>query len=184
MKKDIKNCNPELLDRYLDQELGPDDASMVAKHLEQCPSCQKALRENQAISGLFREKMHEVLSQVNLQAIETRVVAAIDDQRIPWWSALRNLFVSKRFYVPATAVVAGLVLLGVLLTPSPPVSAPSAIISSFKGDVGSVMFLETPKLRQTVIWFNEPVSPNDQNGAQGPEGSAILDFPRQRFHIA
>jgi len=184
MKKVTNKCNFKLLDRYLDRELGPEDTSLLAGHLEKCPSCQEALRENQAISDLFREKMHEVLSRVNLQAIETRVVAAIDDQRTPWWATLRNLFVSKRFYVPATAVVAGVVLLSVLLTPSPPVSAHSAIISSFKGDVGYVMFLETPKSRQTVIWFNEPVSPNDQNGAHEPEGSAILDFPKQRFHIA
>ena len=184
MKKVINKCNFILLDRFLDRELGPEDTSLVARHLDQCPSCQEALRENQAISDLFREKMYETVSQVNLQAVETRVLAAIKSQRDPWWSTLQNLFVSKRFYVPATAVVAGLVLWVVLLTPSPPVSAPSAIISSFKGDVGSVMFLETPTSHQTVIWYNEPVSPSGPNGVQGPEGSAILDYSKPFFHMA
>jgi hypothetical protein len=184
MKKVVNKCNFKLLDRYLDRELDSEDSSLVAGHLEKCPYCQKALRENQAISDLFRGKMHETVSQVNLQAVETRVLAAIKNQRAPWWSTLQNLFVSKRFYVPATALVAGLVLLGVFLTPSPPVSTPSAIISSFKGDVGSVMFLETPTSHQTVIWFNEPVSPGVPNGAQGQEGSVILDYSKPLFHMA
>ena len=183
MEKDAKICNSELLERYLDQELGPEDASVVEQHVKKCPSCQHALRAHQIVSGLFKAKMNDMLAQTSLQSIETTVVAAIDRHRASWWTTLLNLFVSKRFYVPATAAVAGLVLLGIFLTPSPPVATPSAIVSSFKGDVGSVMFLETPTSHQTVIWFNEPVSSNGPNGTQGSDGSAILDFPTQRFHI-
>jgi predicted anti-sigma-YlaC factor YlaD len=184
MKNSLKACNIELLDRYMDQELGPEELCLVDKHVAQCPSCRRALRDNKAVAELFRAKMDQELSRVNLQAMEARVVAAIHAQRITWWSRLQNLFVSKRFYVPVTAVAAGLALLVVFMTPSPSVSGPSAIISSLKGDVGSVMILETPKTHQTVIWFNEPVSPNGQNGGHGPEGNSTLGVAKQRLHIA
>jgi len=184
MKASNKTCNAELLYQYLDGELGPEEASMIALHLKGCPSCRKALRDNQAVAGLLRAAIDEELSRVNLQAIETRVVAAMDGQRTPWWSKIGTLCISKRFYIPATAIIAGLVLLSVFRTPTPAVPGPSAIISSFKGEVGSVMILETPKSHQTVIWFNEPVLPNGQNGKSGPEGSAISGFPTQPFYIA
>jgi len=184
MEKSKTTCNLKWLYRHLDGELGPQENSLAQRHLEQCPFCRKALSDNQALASLFRAKIDDELSRVNLPAIETRVVTAIEAQRIPWWSRLGNLLISKRFYIPATAVVAGLVLLGIFLTPSPSVSGPSAIITSLKGDVGSVMILETPKSHQTVIWFNEPVPPNGQNGKSGPEGSAILGFPAQPIHLA
>jgi anti-sigma factor RsiW len=182
MKKDKKICNSEVLSQYQDQELEPQQAAVVENHIKGCPTCQRALQYNQTIAGTFRERVEETLSGIDLKSIETNVIAAIADQKTSWWLTLQNLIISKRFYVPAAAVVAGLVLLGVFLTPSPSVSGPSAIISSFKGDVGSVMFLETPKSHQTVIWFNEPLSPNGQNN--GTESSAILGSPAQPVTIA
>lgn len=168
----------------MDGELSPQENVLAQKHVEDCPFCRKALRDNQTLASLLRTKIASDLSRVNLQTIETRVITAIETHKIPWGARLRNLLISKRFYVPATAVVASLVLLGIFWTPSPSVSGPSAIISSLKSDVGSVMILETPKSHQTVIWFNEPAAPNGQNGKSSPEGSAILGFPTQPIHLA
>ena len=181
MKKSRKTCNIKWLYRYLDGELGRRENALAQKHVQQCALCQKVLNDNQVLAKLYRAKIDGELSRVDLHAVETTVVVAIENRSIPWWSRLGDFLVSKRFYVPATALVGSLILLGFFMRPTPSVSGPSATISSLKGDMGSVMILETPKSQQTVIWFDEPVAPNGQN--QKPsEGGPILGFFTQAIH--
>ncbi len=184
MKTNPKTCDLELLDRYSDHELGADEYTLLDKHLEDCPFCQKILRDNQSISALFGAGIDEELSETHLQAVEERVFAVFDRKRAPWWSKLGCAFASKRFYVPATAVLAGVVLLSFFMQPTASVSGPSAIISSLRADVGSVMILETPKSHHTVIWFNEPASESDKNGGVQQDDSASLTFPGKGFLAA
>jgi len=149
-----KDCDPALIERFFDNELGPDEHQRVSKHLKSCPSCQKVLRDNQAISTLFKSSFNKELSQTNLDDLEERVVDLIRKKSVPWWKKISDLFVSRKLLIPATAMAA--ILIFITLTRQPaPVSDPSAIIKSFSGDVSSVMIIETPKSRQTVIWYNE-----------------------------
>ena len=41
-----------------------------------------------------------------------------------------------------------------------PGDMPSAIVSSFTGQISSVMIIETPKEHHTIIWFSEDVNMN------------------------
>jgi len=149
-----KDCDPGLIERFFDNELGPDEHRRVSKHLKSCPFCQKALRDNQAISTLFKSSLNKELSQTNLDDLEERVVDLIREKSVPWWKKITDLFVSRKLLIPATAMAA--ILIFITLTRQPaPVSDPSAIIKSFSGDVSSVMIIETPKSRQTIIWYNE-----------------------------
>jgi hypothetical protein len=84
-------------------------------------------------------------------------------KEIPWWIQLRAFLVSKRCLVPATALALAF-LFFVLLQPPASVSGPSAIISSFQGDVASVMILETPESHQTILWISESVTSSGHNG--------------------
>jgi anti-sigma factor RsiW len=154
MKKDYMNCDPALLGRLFDRELGLDEAARVGRHLKNCPSCQKELRENEAISTLFKAGLDDQLSRIDLSDFEQRVLEHIQRNTVPWWMRLRDLFVSKRFLVPATAIAT--ILLVFSLTRHPvTVLGPSAIIDSFAGDISSVIILETPRSRQTILWFSE-----------------------------
>jgi anti-sigma factor RsiW len=167
MKMDQMACNANLLNRFFDGELGPDESARMAHHLKYCRSCQEALRDNQSVSTLLRTSLDEALARINLEEVEEGVLALIDRKRGPWWMKLRDQFVSKKFYVPAAAAATGLVLFFALVTGPDPALGPSAIINSFQGDVGSVMILETEKSHHTILWFSENPSPGgDDRGLQ------------------
>ncbi|MDM8522234.1 zf-HC2 domain-containing protein [Desulfococcaceae bacterium HSG8] len=155
MKKNHDKCNPLLLNRFFDQELGPDEHARVSKHLRDCPSCQKALRENQSLSALVADNFEKTVSGTRFDHIEDNVLERIRNDRIPWQIKLKSLFAPKRLLIPAGALVAIFILFFSLVKSPVPVSGPSAIINSFTGDISSVIIIETPESRQTIIWFNE-----------------------------
>jgi anti-sigma factor RsiW len=167
MKMDQMTCDPNLLNRFFDEELAPDESARMAHHLKYCPSCQEALRDNQAVSTLLRTGLDEALARIKFEEVEEGVLALIHSKRRSWWMKLRGQFISKRFYVPAAAVVTGLVLFFALVTGPAPAPGPSALINSFEGDVGSVIILETEKSHHTILWFSENPSPGgDDHGLQ------------------
>jgi len=154
MKKDDITCDPALIGRFFDRELGLDEDAQVGRHLKNCPSCQKELRENEAISTLFKAGLDDQLSQIDLSDLEPRVLELIQRNGVPWWMRLRNMFVSKRFLVPATAIA--IILLFFSLTRHPvTVSGFSTTIDSFTGEVSSLIILETPRSHQTILWFSD-----------------------------
>lgn len=164
MKMNQMTCDPNLLNRFFDQELGPDESARMAHHLKYCGSCQEALRDNQSVSALLRTSLDEALARISFEEVEEGVLALIHRKRGPWWMKLRDQVVSKRFYVPAAAVATGVVLFFALVTGPAPAPGPSAIINSFQGDVGSVMILETEKSHHTILWFSENPSPDGDDG--------------------
>jgi len=154
MKKIHIECDSTLIERFFDNELAPDEHERFSRHLEDCPSCQKAVRDNQTISALFKSSLSKALSQTSFEDLEENVLNQIRKRSVPWWKKLIDFLSSKKFLVPATAMAA--ILLFLTLTRQPvPVPDQSAIVKSFSGDVSSVMIIETPKTRQTIIWYNE-----------------------------
>ena len=96
----------------------------------------------------------------NVAPLPARVPAATPVLRPALRSSLREsrlleILFSWRMALSAAAAVALLVFL--IYNPFQPAlsSGPSAIIDSFTGQVKSVMILETPQNRQTVIWYSE-----------------------------
>ena len=154
MKKLHNGCDQTLIDLYFDNELGQDEHARFSEHISHCPSCQKALRDNQAISTLFKSGLDKEVSQANLDALEERVLDLIRKKRSPWWRKVIDLFVSKKLLIPAAAMAVMLIFFSIIRQPAP-VSVPSAIVKSFSGDVSSVMIIETPKSRNVIIWYNE-----------------------------
>ena len=154
MKKLDNGCDQTLIDRYFDKELGRDEHARISEHISHCPSCQKALRDNQAISTLFKSGLDKEVSQANLADLEEKVLDQIRKKRAPWWRRPVDLFVSRKLLIPAAAMAVMLIFFSIIREPAP-VSAPSAIVKSFSGDVSSVMIIETPKSRNVIIWYNE-----------------------------
>lgn len=179
MKMDPAICDPTLVNRFFDQELGPDEYALMSEHIKHCPSCQKALQDAEAISALFGTALDKELSRAKLERVEERVLAFIHRTKTPWWLKLGHLFVAKRFYVPATAVIAGLILYFFFLAPPTSVSGPSAIINSLKGNVGSVMILETPKSHQTILWFSEPLMSGDEDNGIEENQSTVSTYSKR-----
>ncbi|MDY6839879.1 MAG: zf-HC2 domain-containing protein [Thermodesulfobacteriota bacterium] len=172
-------CDEELLNCLFDQELGPQESVHIREHVRHCPSCKKSLHNNQALSVAFIAGLNQKLSGADLAHIEENIIAVIRAERIRSWTALRDLFFSKRFFVPATAMAAMLVFF-TLWKPPGPVSGPSAIVSSFEGDVSSVMILETPESHQTILWINERVPSNGGDNGNGEPDYSLIFIPQGR----
>jgi hypothetical protein len=178
MKMNDNSCDPAMLIRFLDQELGPDDHARIDKHLEDCPACRKILRADQSISALFKAGLTEEVSRAHVEKFEERVLDLVRSEGLPWSIQLRNFIASKKFYVPAAAVATALVLFFTVVKGPSPEPGPSAIVSSFKGDVASVMILQTRKSNQTILWFNEtPNFRNDNIGTRRQSLYALSFFP-------
>ena len=154
MKKAYGECDEERIGRYFDGEISQEEYDSISRHLKDCPSCQEILQDNQAISTVFRNSLEREVSQAGLAALETRVLGQIRQKENPWWERLTTLLFSNKLLIPASAVAA-LILFFVITRGPTTISGPSALIEAFSGEVSSVMIIETPKSRQTIIWYKE-----------------------------
>lgn len=154
MKKAHHDCNEELIGRYLDGEVSQEEHDGISRHLKDCLSCQKILQDNQSISTVFRDNLKKENSHAAFAVLETRVLDQIRQKENPWWKRLAKRFSSIRIFIPATALAALILFFAIPRSPTT-ISGPSAKIEAFSGDVSSVMIIETPKSRQTIIWYKE-----------------------------
>ncbi|MBL7225868.1 MAG: zf-HC2 domain-containing protein [Desulfobacteraceae bacterium] len=154
MKKAHHECDEELIGRYFDGELSQEEYDSISRHLKDCPSCQKTLQDNQAISTVFRDNLEREVSQADFGVLETRVLDQIRQKENPWWERITKLFFSNKLLIPATALAVLILFFAIMRSPTT-ISGPSAIIEAFSGEVSSVMIIETPKSHQTIIWYKE-----------------------------
>jgi len=173
MKRDQIRCESELLNRFFDQEIGMDEMDRLDRHLKDCPFCQKVLRDNRSIAAFFRTGLEKEISLSDHKEVEERIMALIQSKKDPWRVKIRAFCESRKRLIPVTAMVAVLVLFFSLIRHPVFKSGPSAIISSFSGNISSVMFMETPKSHQTIIWFNEKfISTGEDDSAQKSQNTA------------
>lgn len=155
MKKDTDKCNPVLLNRFFDGEIEAHEHARTSEHLKNCPFCQKSFQENQTLSLFLKAGVDRAVSQTNFAAAEDTVLRKIRKKQVPWGTKIKELIATRRFLIPAAAMATLIFLVLTFTPPHPSVSGPSAIVSSVTGDISSVMIIETPGTRQTIIWFNE-----------------------------
>ena len=150
------NCayDRQMLDRYFDGELTRDDAEQVARHLQACTACRGHVDRNQLLAdglryAVDRQPLPEKLAWIGQAGYRS-------PPRPPLWRQIRQ-WLDLRWAIPAGALAAAGVM-GLMMwlpgSPQAPV-APSAIVTSFSGEISSVTILETPHQRQTIIWINE-----------------------------
>ena len=73
MKMDQKTCDSNLLNRFFDEEIGPDEFARMTHHLKYCPSCQEVLRHNRSVSKLLRTGFDEALAPIEFSTRRGRV---------------------------------------------------------------------------------------------------------------
>lgn len=164
-------CDPTLISLYLDGELDSDKEVEIKDHLKGCSSCQRALADYRAASSLLKAGADRALARANLVDLEEKVLERTRSGRRGWWWRLKDLSPPKKILIPAAAMAGALLLFLAYPRPPSPVSGPSAIINSFTGEISSVIFIETPESRQTIIWFREAV----MNGGESDETQDTYD---------
>lgn len=156
MTEDNIKCDQNLVDLLYDQELDESEEVRLKEHLETCPSCRQALKENQALSNVFKAGVANAVSRTSLENIEDRVMDKIQRRNLPWWRSIPDLLTPKRILLPATALAA-LLVVSIFYFPGARSrnGGPSALVNSLGGETASVMIFETPNTHHTIIWFEE-----------------------------
>jgi hypothetical protein len=148
-------CDTEMISRFYDKELEPDEYIRVKEHIHSCNSCREILNDLENISEQVKEHLSDSVLKTQFAGIEGDVINCIRHKEKPWFFKLINMLISKKMLVPATAM-ASIILVFAIFFRTPVSSGPSAIVSSLSGDSSSVIIMETPNTRQTILWFNEP----------------------------
>ncbi|PIE66839.1 MAG: hypothetical protein CSA23_07145 [Deltaproteobacteria bacterium] len=156
-------CDEMRLNRYLDDDLNPEERQYMAEHLQKCRHCRHCRETLESFSKRARSRIEMAGRRVDFTALEKRVLTEVLQSRHRN-NGLSRFMARLKYVVPAT-VAAGLLIFFVYsqywMRPEP---VPSAIINSFTGSMSSVMIFETPETHQTVLWYNEaPDVENDQD---------------------
>ncbi len=154
MKMRTDECDPTLVSRFYDGELGPERHDRVRAHIKRCPQCGKMLEELKTLSE--HVKTYIIGDQLKSRSIslEDRVVDKIRKEDSAPWEKIRSALSLKRTWIPAVAI-ASLALVFFTLLRTPGIPGPSAIITSLSGDTTSVIIMETPDTGHTILWFTE-----------------------------
>lgn len=146
-------CESELISRYLDNELDGEELKRVETHIEGCDSCRVRLLDYDKVSaGLDTPLYHQ--SDVEAEEFEDRLIKSINRKKDSGFRDWKDYLFHKRVLVPV-GLAASAALMFFTVFNDQDTAGPSAIISSLSGSGSSVMIMETPETRQTILWFNE-----------------------------
>ena len=152
--KNNVRCQPQQLSRLLDGELDEEALQDVRAHLDSCPACRQALEVQQIVSKRFQAAVTAEQARIDFKVLERRILMRRVRSGSFFPAGLLRFIALKRFYIPLASAATALVLFLMVYSPfAPPM--PSAIVTSFSGDISAVMIMETPKTHQTILWFNE-----------------------------
>ena len=154
MEKAPINCDPIQISLFFDDELGAEDYTRVERHVETCASCRETLEDMRRLSGEVKGHIVHQYAETDFGLLEENVLKGIERKSVPFWRRWRDAFFSKRALIPVTGMAAAMLILLTLYRPQPS-SGPSAIVTSLSGDMASVIIMETPHTRQTILWFSE-----------------------------
>ncbi len=157
MKKSSSNCDPVMISRFFDKELDPTDDASVDRHINSCRPCREMLDDLKTLSKEVREHLTQICD-TDCASIEKSLLATICRKKIPLGERVKEALFSKKVWIPVTAVASLLIVFFTMFQPAGD-NGPSAIIASLSGDVSSVVIIETPRTRQTILWFNEELNP-------------------------
>ncbi len=161
MDKQYSSCDEQLIYRYFDKDMDPEENARFQNHLGVCKTCSMQLEHLKNQAEALADRINEESEKADFYALEKKVLGEIRRKNRSFFNWKDVLF--KKIYVPATVAVAMTVLVSFYYFYMPLYSPPSAIINSFTGEFSSVMILETPETKQTILWINEDESFNVEN---------------------
>ena len=158
-----QSCDQRLLSRYYDGELDSARHEQVARHLEGCPQCRRELEALARLSANVTAAVSAAADQAPLEGLDARIIERIRKEApAAEGTWLRRLLLPRRL-VPAAAVVIAFIAVGLSLRMPDDAAEPSAIVESFSGSVSTVMIVETPETRQTILWFEEEINGEEEH---------------------
>lgn len=162
-------CRMDGAGRFRDHALSPERMRNMADHLISCEPCRERMKAEEALAQTAKALLFRASGQVDFSRLEARILRRIETSGEESGFRRKWRFLN-RFLLPAAAVAAiSMLMIHIPWTWTDPDAGPSAIVRSFSGEVDEVLILETPVLKQTVIWYREP-GDEDPPRMESPDG--------------
>lgn len=145
-------CDTELISRYYDNDLNPEESSDVKAHIDSCEKCRKSLTEYSNLAERIKFTFSEAAEHGTFK-VENRIIESIRKKNRPWWIRLADQVFAKKVLIPAVMTACLAIFITTFYTDNSD-QGPGAIITSISSS-GSFMVLETEGTHQPIIWFEE-----------------------------
>jgi anti-sigma factor RsiW len=163
MKKECSSIS-ELLDKYFDQEVTPEERSLVEDHLPSCPACRSTLLSMENLRNLVKNPVEEAVGRESFPWVWEKIEKGIQrKERLGLWDFLKSWlditpFLKRRILIPAVAAVVVLILVTAPLLYKKMSSYPvQSVVEYVESETYNVMVYELEDEKVTVIWlFNGP----------------------------
>jgi predicted anti-sigma-YlaC factor YlaD len=152
----------KLLDKYFDQEVTPEERSLVEGHLPNCSACQMALDSMQNLRLLIKGPVEEAVEKENFPWVWERIERGIQrKERLGLLDFLKSWLdvtplLKRKILIPAVAAAVVLILITVPLLFKKTTSYPTlSVVEYVESETYNVMVYELESPQVTVIWLFE-----------------------------
>ncbi len=152
----------KLLERYFDQEVSPEERTLVENHLIECLSCQERLKFMGFLREAIKKPAEEALEKETFPWVWEKIEREIQkEQKSFWWETIRLRvgtlpFLKKKVWIPALATL--MVLLFVtaqVLFKKIPSYSEETVVKYLESSSYNVMVYQLEKQKVTIIWLFE-----------------------------
>jgi anti-sigma factor RsiW len=163
MKRECSSIS-RLLEKYFDQEVTPEERSLVEGHLPDCSACRMALDTMQNLRILIKNPVEEAVEKETFPWVWEKIEKGIQRKERPGlWDFLRSWLdvtplLKRKVLIPAVAAVVIVILITAPLLYKKMSSYPGpSVVEYVESETYNVMVYELDTPQVTVIWlFEDP----------------------------
>lgn len=153
--------SPKLLERYFDEEVSPEERTLVENHLTGCSNCQERLKFMRALREALKEPVEMALEKETFPWIWEKIEREIQKEpESSWWEMIRlrlntlPIF-QKRVWIPALATLMVLLLVSTQILFKKIPSYSEGTVVKYIESSSDVMIYQLEKPKVTIIWLFE-----------------------------
>jgi hypothetical protein len=160
--KDSCSSVSKLLEKYFDREVTNKERFIIEGHLQDCPTCRKALKSMEQLRTLIKVPVEEAVQKEDFSWLWHKIEREIRlKEKLPWWQSLQNwLDVSplfeKKVWIPAAVTIGVLLFITAqIFFKEIPSHSDSSVVEYVESETHNVMVYDLEKAKMTVIWLFE-----------------------------
>jgi hypothetical protein len=163
MKRECSSISG-LLEKYFDQEVTPEERSLVEGHVPDCSACRMALDSMQNLRMLIKNPVEEAVGKESFPWVWEKIEKGIQrKERLGLWDFLKSWLevtplLKRKILIPAVAAAVILIFITApLLFKKTTSYATLSVVEYVESETHNVMIYELENEKVTVIWlFNGP----------------------------
>lgn len=161
MKSECSSIS-RLLEKYFDQEVTPEERSLVEGHLPDCSACRMALDSMQNLRILIKNPVEEAVGKESFPWVWEKIEKGIQrKERVGLWDFLKSWLdvtplLKRKILIPAVAAAVILILITAPFLYKKISSYPApSVVEYVESETYNVMVYELEAPQVTVIWLFE-----------------------------